>query len=713
MKMQMRRFSTLAIGLGLLVWGGELRAQNPATTFQPVAVTGFNQDVVAEANVGLGAKDATTISIDGAPNVAYTQGFATEFQFGGGYEYIFDWTTYTGSYVYEPYPTYGDPPGGLPDNGTVSNGRYNFQFADYGGNNVLFMSDLTGSVVGAVKTGTLTFATPSSNIWYSAAIVSTEGYSQLQATFNFTDGTTATTPTSPQISDWFDYGSTNGLDVLLPQIGRVGWTSPTAIHDGQGEYDWSGPQSTEWGQTDMLAWNFMVPCGSQGKTVKSITFNYITGGSGNHRCSIFGLASYGTASTPVFAPDVLPARCGNQNGIAAVDYKSGGTSPFTYSWDVPGNPTGATLTGLDSGVYVCHVADSNGCKYSFNDTVKWVIAPNLTAKAVPATVCEGTATTLSVAADTVEPIVYTWSPSATTGSSVSVIPDANTTYTVTGTDFYGCVSSATVSVAVTPAATASFTVAPTTVCTTKDQTVTYTGTAGSGATFNWNDFAGAAVSSGTGAGPYTIDFTTPGTYDVVLAVSENGCTTTDTVAVTVNGTGGSPVVTVQSVTTNTVTFSWAPVAGATGYQVSVNGGPYADPSSGLTGTTQVVTGLDPNTPVSISVIALGGNSCDASVAGTANGKTFDDAVFIPSAFTPNGDGKNDVFKIYSNQASAIEFKIFNQWGQQIWSTTNVNDGWDGTSNGKPQPSGVYIYAVRVTLLDGTQSMRKGSVSLVR
>ncbi len=664
--------------------------------FHPVAVTGFNQDVVAEANVGLGAKDATTVPVDGG-NSLYTVGFAKEFEIGG---------LLVGG-VYTPYPTKGAAPGGLPDNGVISNGRYNFQLADYGGNNSLYLSDLTGTVVGSVSSGTLAFVTPTTDIWYSVALVATEGYSYLKATFNFTDGTSATTA-QQQMIDWFN---TTTMATLIGGMGRMPWTTPSPLNDNASSSNLN-PQSTSSTQTKMVAWNIMVPCANQGKTVKSITFTYVSGQAGNnHRCNVMAIASYGTPGTPLVNASSVPARCGLVNGLVEISYTSGGFSPVTFSWDSL-KVTGATAAGLPAGIYQCTVSDSNKCTTTVPDTVVAVVAPNINVTSSASSVCEGTPLTFTVTADVNEPIIYTWNPGGQTGSTLTITPASSGQYTVTAQDFWGCSSTATATAVVVPDATATFT-APTTVCSNSAATITYTGDANSTATFDWNGFAGAAVASGSGAGPYTIDFDQPGTYNLVLAVTENGCTRKDTVAVTVDGTGGSPVVVAQAVTTNSVTFSWAAVAGASGYQVSINGGPYVDPSSGPTGTTQVIAGLAPNTPVSISVIALGGSSCAASVAGAATAKTFDDAVFIPSAFTPNGDGKNDVFRIYSNQVSAVDFKIFNQWGQLIWSTTNVSDGWDGSVSGKPQPSGVYIYAVKVTLLDGSQSSRKGSISLVR
>lgn len=89
------------------------------------------------------------------------------------------------------------------------------------------------------------------------------------------------------------------------------------------------------------------------------------------------------------------------------------------------------------------------------------------------------------------------------------------------------------------------------------------------------------------------------------------------------------------------------------------------------------------------------------------------SVFVPNAFTPNGDGKNDVLKVYSLSVKSLHFMVFNQWGQKIFETTNRDEGWDGTYKGARQPSGVYMYVCSVTLLDGSEVVKKGAVNLVR
>ncbi|HRO42506.1 MAG TPA: choice-of-anchor L domain-containing protein [Flavipsychrobacter sp.] len=87
---------------------------------------------------------------------------------------------------------------------------------------------------------------------------------------------------------------------------------------------------------------------------------------------------------------------------------------------------------------------------------------------------------------------------------------------------------------------------------------------------------------------------------------------------------------------------------------------------------------------------------------------------IPNAFSPNGDGRNDVFSVKNMKFQRlIEFRVFNRWGQEIFSTTDANRGWDGTHKGIPQEIGVYHYLIRITTPNGLQRTYKGDVSLLR
>ena len=205
------------------------------------------------------------------------------------------------------------------------------------------------------------------------------------------------------------------------------------------------------------------------------------------------------------------------------------------------------------------------------------------------------------------------------------------------------------------------------------------------------------------------------TYTVKLLVTTaDGCKDSVTKAVTVLPILAAPVVTSSNITANSIQFNWLAITGASGYQVSVDGGAYITPSSGSTGLLHVVNGLIPNQTVNISVRALGTLACqNATGIGTAKTLLPDVGIFVPNTFTPNADGKNDVLKVYGNYIAKMNLQVYNQWGERVFETNDIAGGWDGNYKGKPQPVGVYIYVLRVENNNGEVVTKKGSINLIR
>jgi gliding motility-associated-like protein len=172
------------------------------------------------------------------------------------------------------------------------------------------------------------------------------------------------------------------------------------------------------------------------------------------------------------------------------------------------------------------------------------------------------------------------------------------------------------------------------------------------------------------------------------------------------------LVTATNIAANSITFSWPPVSGATSYEVSVNGGANQPPSSGATGTSHTITGLNPMQTVNITVYALGTLACQKSNA-SATATTLTDEIFIPNVFSPNGDNKNDVLYVYGNVIQSLRMQVFNQWGEKVFETSDKNTGWNGSYKGKQQPVGVYVYAVRIVTTGGQTIDKKGSITLIR
>jgi gliding motility-associated-like protein len=89
-------------------------------------------------------------------------------------------------------------------------------------------------------------------------------------------------------------------------------------------------------------------------------------------------------------------------------------------------------------------------------------------------------------------------------------------------------------------------------------------------------------------------------------------------------------------------------------------------------------------------------------------------VFVPTAFTPNGDGRNDRLRPIPVGIQRIEyFHVYSRWGQLVFSTRTTGEGWDGTINGKTQTTGVFTWVVKAVDIDGKPYSQKGTVTLIR
>ena len=109
----------------------------------------------------------------------------------------------------------------------------------------------------------------------------------------------------------------------------------------------------------------------------------------------------------------------------------------------------------------------------------------------------------------------------------------------------------------------------------------------------------------------------------------------------------------------------------------------------------------------ISTVGCGATSATTSV------HVFKD-IFMPAAFTPNGDGLNDIYHMFTlDSYKLISFTIFNRYGSKIFSTTSSKAGWDGTLKGQPQETGQYVYYLQLKHPSGKNITRKGTILLLR
>lgn len=723
--------------------------------YTPVPLTGFNEDVIAEA--GPSSLATTTNYLDAAASnkVMYTEAFRTFAGIAGG---------------------------GLPDNGTIVNGVNTFQLAPYNANNALVIPrgqngalDLQTPTAYA-RLRLLCFATEANTLSPSGALVN--------VSLEYTDGTVVPYAVNFVLTDWF-----NGtMGVVISGFGRCSRVATAPW--GDDGYS-TNPR--------MYYIDINPVCADINKTIRRILVsNVTTSGNNAPYPNVVVLGASGVGYSQNIAPVITPSDCSGPDGSIALTV-TGSTSPYTYAWNTTPVQTGATATGLAPGNYTCTITDASGCTSTYNGTVTLNNNAVVNASASPPAICEGQSAVLTATATTGLLDTWSWTPGTLTGNGITVTPAGTTTYTVTGTNAIGCSASASVTVTVNtlPAAPV---VQDQAVCPGNNAVLNVQNPL-AGITYNWYNTAtgGSAITTGTG---YTLNNVTAPATLYVEAVSIAGCSSTarTPVQVTLNpvpaapvvngitickgtdallqiqnlqagytynwytvatggtaaGTGTSytlsnvsvvttiyaeavnssgcisttrqsvtvdllvplatPVVTVTDSTFTSLTFSWTAITGATGYEVSTDGGiVYGPPSSGNTGTSHTVSGLTGNQTVTIRVRALGAQSCETSaVSIPVSGTTLSTKeIFVPNVFTPNGDGKNDVLYVYGNYISAIQFYVFNQWGQLIFRSDALSSGWDGTFKGQQQPVGVYAYTLRVVLRDGTVKIKKGAVNLIR
>ena len=118
---------------------------------------------------------------------------------------------------------------------------------------------------------------------------------------------------------------------------------------------------------------------------------------------------------------------------------------------------------------------------------------------------------------------------------------------------------------------------------------------------------------------------------------------------------------------------------------------------------------------SVSLYVAYSDSTEAELISTIRVSVSTSVLEMPNAFSPNGDGINDIYKAKDTHKSIVEFHayIFNRWGQKIFDWTNIDDGWDGTFHGKPVGAGVYFVLVKAKGADGTEYNIKKDVNLMR
>jgi gliding motility-associated-like protein len=409
-----------------------------------------------------------------------------------------------------------------------------------------------------------------------------------------------------------------------------------------------------------------------------------------------------TIAAPPAAP-VVPADaiCSGTTATLTVTTPQQG---INYNWYTTAATDTVLFTGpafttpaLTAGVtyYVSAFAGS-GCVSANRTSVTVSVLPSLQAPVVSAdTICTGSTATLAVTSPQ-QGTTYNWYTNATTDTSVFVGASFTTPALIASTIYYvsasanaGCTPATRTGVNVIVTPVAAVAAQGVTICAGAEATLTAT-SSDNNAVITWYASSSGGTALATGAA-----FTTPAlnadtTYYVAAIDNTSVCAppALTAVAITVLQSLSVPVVTVGPATASTIVFEWAAVPGATGYQVSTDNGQTWSAASGL---SAVVSGLQAGQSVTIIVQATGIVPCQLSAPSTAVTalaiSPTDDIIYVPNVFTPNGDGTNDIIHVHGINIKSLRFYIYDQWGEMLFTSTNTQNGWDGTYKGAREPVG--------------------------
>ncbi len=315
-------------------------------------------------------------------------------------------------------------------------------------------------------------------------------------------------------------------------------------------------------------------------------------------------------------------------------------------------------------------------------------------------ICAGDVVTLNVVAQGgIPPYYIEWN--GIVGNNFGVTPTVTTTYNNAVYDAAGCAyyNNFTATVYPIPIVDAG---ADFSICKNQQQTLGTFIDGGTNATYTWspssqlnaNNIAYPTITAtNIGSQIYTINVTNPG-----------GCSANDAVTVTVLG-----LPTVNAGPDQNIIYlqTSASLLG------SGTGTPMWTPFSFLNCDNCMNPTASPNYTLTYTLTITGTNGCTASDDATIFVETPTD-VFVPSAFSPNGDGTNDELALRCYTISTYKFNVYDMWGKLMFETDVVDKGWDGKFNGQPASIGLYIWTADVVFVNNAGSVKLGGeVNLVR
>jgi gliding motility-associated-like protein len=383
-------------------------------------------------------------------------------------------------------------------------------------------------------------------------------------------------------------------------------------------------------------------------------------------------------------------------------------STYNVVWTEPTTPPNAIgnpATSTATGVFTLTITDpSNGCIQTY--TTETSLPPISIVSSPTSNVLTCITTTVNATATSDPGNTFVWNNGTSTVTTNPLPISANGTYTAIATNSIGCSSQSVITVSTNTAVIVSITPSSNLItCATGSVSLSASSSVGGPYTYSWTP----SVTTTTGT-PYVV--TSAGDYTVVALNSVNGCTATATqvigsetidasfIADTYQGQMPLPV----TFTNTSVVLNTNPAG--TNYTWSFGDG------NGIASNDTTVNHLynsQGNFPVILT--ATNGFCSDTAVRYI---KVDLISVFeVPNVFTPNGDGKNDVFTFNAINMGEITLTIFDRWGLKMFEATDIgNVKWDGKNKGgSTVTDGTYFYIIKATGLDDAKYDLKGSVNV--
>lgn len=360
----------------------------------------------------------------------------------------------------------------------------------------------------------------------------------------------------------------------------------------------------------------------------------------------------------------------------------------------PSSPTsGVTGLGVGANVFMWTISNSPCTSSTSTVTITNTGGPSISVTSQTNVNCSGASTGAATVAGSGGSGSYTYAWTGGAGTSTTASSLSAGTYTVTVTDGAGC--SGTTIVNITQPAAISGTVNTTAAnCGVSDGTASVSASGGTGAlTYSWAP-GGATTSAITGipAGSYTVTI-----MDSLGCVNSASGSVGSVGGPSVNAGADATIVSGASIlltgTASTgATFSWSPSATLS---CDTCASPIASPAQTTTYTLTVTL-----------------NGCSSYDTVTVFVELECGELFVPNVFSPNGDGANDVLKVYGNCITDLEFVIFDRWGQKVFEITDPLIVWDGRYNGKLMDAAVFVYYLKAKV-KGIDVKKHGNITLVK